>query len=411
MNELYSAGKAILQSQSLEQVADIVQEGVNIDAFSASSILVAEDPEQMGMQRTALASKTPTEELKKSARPREVKEAKGVERVLQTENLEKELDNQAKAFANKHPILKRDSLKNLFNEVARLGKDATEDDVIEIVRRTYPEGHEAEAEHAFEFLVETTTGDLKGLVEKAKAKFDKNYNKEIKRSLELEKIATHVGAKVSGEVLDFYNMFTDLVARQPEPIAMYEEFKKRFPNPEDRKKIEEASYHEIGVALKTKDIEPALLGALNKTAYMLHAARNLRTPFAKTEALMESQFEQYGISKPSNLNVESMTDGFVRMVGRRMNTATQMKALVESMVPRGLGNDVRTRYNFVAAEIIILQRYRDAVHQVALPVFNDASNNPANSRDHIKFALIEALEDLEFELEDLEVSMNPRVDE
>jgi type III secretion protein W len=157
-----------------------------------------------------------------------------------------------------------------------------------------------------------------------------------------------------------------------------------------------------------KDLDPAFLQSLNKLAFTLHAVRGLSQPFEKSRRRTAQDYERYGMSMPTSITPERMTDGFVEAIDQRHYSPAQLKAMAESISGPLFAADPLTRqYNGVASKIIILTRFREAVHQVAL---NQVFGSPKR-RDEFYMAIIEALEDLEDEFEDLDEKLHGKSDE
>lgn len=328
----FSAGIQFIKAEAAEQLENVIDTTSRLSEFVADQKLAMQQGDQLEKVRAAT---DPVKRLEKPAKAAPTKKAKQVEKVLSTEkdSFEKELENRSKQFTEKYPVLKQYTLKNLYKELKDLGEKPTPEKVQELVQRYYQKGHEAEADHAFEFLLTVATGDLKTAVEEAKAQFGKKFAKEIKQSNEIEKLAYSVQKEVKGEATDFNNLFVDLVAKRSGALANLDELMRRYPNPSDLFKFISASYRAIGNALNNRqEMDRAELGGLAAFAFELHAIRGIFSTFQKLENTRNAQCKQYGTPLPQHINSQLLAISFVDIVKQRHISSTQVMASVSKLV-------------------------------------------------------------------------------
>lgn len=104
---------------------------------------------------------------------------------------------------------------------------------------------------------------------------------------------------------------------------------------------------------------------------------------------------------PQKVTFESMAKAFMSLAGERYPNAEKVKQAAAKLCSELTGRDM------VVAQIIIINQFRDAVREVAA---NKIYRSPAH-RDELLMAIVEASEDLEEELEQIDEEALREVDE
>jgi hypothetical protein len=251
MNIGYSIDKALI-AMGMENIQEAATEAANMLVENKEDLsLIFQQADMLEKSKAANKSTKPCPKPKSA----KVKETKAALKIWSTEDLKKELDNTL----SRHPLLKEQALRTLHGEVERLGPDATREEILACVTSAYGPGHEAEAEYAFDFLLTTTDGKLKKAVAEAKKLFidgdpEKDipgHSQKIAQAKALESVALKVQKESGGEPSALYNQFSDLVAKQPESIALYKQLKKEYPNPAERAQMIASFYRSIGTEVRT----------------------------------------------------------------------------------------------------------------------------------------------------------------
>ena len=104
--------------------------------------------------------------------------------------------------------------------------------------------------------------------------------------------------------------------------------------------------------------------------------------------LVNSMFSKSGIDVPQELNFETLSKQFMSLVAERYPSADKVK---ERAVKLGIEK-------WLMAKIIALSQFRDAIREVAM----NQIYRSLQHRDDLYLAILEALEDLEDELDEEE---------
>lgn len=258
-------------SGSMPSVFNQFVEGVK-EAASDSSIARYENAVSMKEALTdpttigdaAQANKVPFKKsIEKTKEPKKVKPGEAVLRKEAPKGLDKELDQHAQNFVEKFQTMKKSSLLGLRKEIEDLGKEPTSAQILKTVTTSYSKGHEAEAYHAFNFLLETTTGDLNGVIKEAKEDFEKQNKVGIDKGLSLENIAKSVEGSVDdfkgkeGKIQNLNEKFIDLVAMEADTNLLDEHLLSKVSH-EEASKILEFFTSAAGDKMRKTEVGPEM---------------------------------------------------------------------------------------------------------------------------------------------------------
>lgn len=211
------------RARALETTAENMQ-SVNEDPSVAESLMQNKLEFKKPVEKAKPPEKTtPTESVFRKEEP------KG--------DLDKELEQHAKNFVEQNKTMKKDSLIGIRKEIENLGKNPTKEQILGIINKSYGKGHEAEAFHAFTFLLETTSGDINKVIDEAKKDFEKVNKPGIEKGLNIEKIATGIAKddEFKGKESNLNEKFIDLVAMEADVFMLDEKLLARISHEEGNK--------------------------------------------------------------------------------------------------------------------------------------------------------------------------------
>jgi len=294
----------------------------------------------------------------------------------------KDADESADKFCNANPEFKKPILLLLLDKI----KDArSKEEILDILKQFYPDP--TLADEALRFLLQNTLGDLKKMVEEAKTFFEESFGREIKAGQNIaEEVQKYVAAGL-GAPTRLRDMYRDITGNPRDPIVLFLEFSDRFPYKEMRKVLA-FLFHSLGSDLKSQgpSIEPGLLHRLLAEVRSLQAVLGVYQFFRARMKLIGFLFEREGMEMPKNLDFEILAKQFVLLLQERYPTGEKVLQMAGK-----LGID-----KWILAKIIVFSQLRDAIREVAL----NQLYRSVQHRDELYNAIIEALENLEEELDE-----------
>ena len=300
-------------------------------------------------------------------------------RLLPVERI-KEFADQ---YQRRNPELKANIL-TLLREYIKPGDD--KETILKKIREFYSDV--SLADEAFDFLLETTDGELARIVQDAKNDFNQEFGREIvagKNITEQARIASEKGLGTPSSLRDLYR---DITGNPRESTLLFDELANRYSFKE-LKKVIDYLLHSLGADMKSKgpSIPRGLLHRLLTETRSLQAILGVYRFFKGRMNLMEGMFSKEGLDMPSQLTFESVAKQFMALAAERYPSAAKVLQTATK-----LGIDA-----WIVAKIIVFSQLRDAVREVAVnQVYKSVQH-----RDELYMAIIEALEDLEDKLEEL----------
>jgi type III secretion protein W len=295
----------------------------------------------------------------------------------------REAEESAEKFSKQNPELKQSILMLLRDRI----KDCkTKEELLSELNKFYPDP--TLGAEALRFLLETTMGDLKKIVEEALQTYEQNFGREIRAG---QNISTEI-QKYTGEGLGapktLRDMYRDITGNPRDPLTMFQELSDRFSY-KDLRKVLAFLFHSLGANLKSQgpSIPPALLHRLLAEVRSLQAVLGVYQFFRNRMKLVNFLFKREGLDVPKQLTFEMLAKQFVGLLQERY--PTQDKVL-QTATKLGIEK-------WLLAKIIVFSQLRDAIREVAL---NQLYRN-LQHRDDLYNSIIELLESLEDELDEL----------
>jgi len=289
----------------------------------------------------------------------------------------------ADQFQRRNPELRATTL-SMLREYIKPGD--TKEDILRKVREFYPDV--SLADEALEFLLATTEGELARTVQEAREDFNAEFNREIAAGRNINTQARQAAEKGLGTPTSLRDMYRDITGNPRESSQLFEELANRYAFKE-LKKVVDFLLHSLGADMKSMgpSIPRALLQRLFTETRSLQAILGVYRFFRGRMTLMTKLFENEGLELPNQITFESMAKQFMTLAAERYPSASKVLQLAAKLGIERL----------LIAKIIVISQLRDAIREVAI----NQIYKSVQHRDELYMAIIEALEDLEDELEEL----------
>ncbi len=268
--------------------------------------------------------------------------------------------------------------------------DDSAEDILKKVLEFYPDV--SLADEALEFLLETTDGDLRERVLEAKEQLNKDHAREIIAGRNIGPVVRETSEKGLDTTSNLRDLYRDVTGNPRDSNTMFEELSQKYPFKE-LKKVIDFLLHSLGSDMKSQgpSIPRGMLHRLFTETRSLQAILGVYRFFRGRMHLMETLFQKDGIEMPTQLNFEQMAKAFMALAADRYPSSAKVK---DTAVRLGVEK-------WIQAKIIALTQLRDAVKEVAM----NQIYRSVQHRDELYITIIEALEDLEDELEEWEEQM------
>ena len=293
------------------------------------------------------------------------------------------IKDSAGQFQRRNPELKANVLV-LLREYIKPGDSKA--DILRKLLEFYPDV--SLADEVLEFLLETTDGELAKQVQEAKEDFNEQNQREITAGRNIGAQARAAAEKGLGTPTSLRDMYRDITGNPRDSTTLFEELSKKYAF-KDLKKVVDFMLHSLGADMKSRgpSIERGLLHRLFTETRNLQAILGVYRFFNNRMRLMQGLFKKEGLPMPPQLTFETMAKQFMTLAGERYPSADKV-----------LGSATRLGIDkWIQAKIIAFSQMRDAIREVAM----NQIYRSLQHRDELYMALIEALEDLEDELEEL----------
>ncbi len=300
-------------------------------------------------------------------------------RLLPVEQIKKFADE----YSRRNPEFKANIL-TLLREHIKPGDD--KETILKKILEFYSDV--SLVDEVFDFLLETTEGELARVVKEAKDDFNQQFGREIVAGKNITQEARMAAEKGLGTPTSLRDLYRDITGNPRESATLFEELSNRYSFKE-LKKVIDYLLHSLGADMKSKgpSIPRGLLHRLLTETRSLQAILGVYRFFKGRMHLMEGLFSKEGMDMPSQLTFESVSKQFMSLAAERYPSAAKVL-----QVAAKLGIE-----QWLIAKIIVFSQLRDAVREVAVnQVYKSIQH-----RDELYMAIIEALEDLEDELEEL----------
>lgn len=347
---------------------------------------------QLANAQTAQRSKVPKKKKTLKSRLKTVSKAMKMgeeKRLLPVKHIKDKADEHAK----KNPELKAKVLQLLRQ---RIKPGAKAKDIQETLEEFYPDP--TLADDALDFLLDTTEGELYQQVEEAKEELAEQKGREIQAGRNISTQARQAADKGMGTPTSLRDMYRDITGNPRDANTLFGELANKYAYKE-LKKVLSFLLHSLGADMKAKgpSIPRGELHNLMTETRTMQAILGVYRFFNKRMALTNKLFNQAGLNVPKQLTFESLSKAFMSLAGERYPSSD--KVLTQA---KRLNIDHSTQ-----AKIIAFSQIRDSVREMAM----NQIYRSVQHRDELLMAIIEALEDLEDQLdEEIEIEELNEID-
>lgn len=291
----------------------------------------------------------------------------------------KQKDELAQEFQNRNNELLKRTLVILRD---RLSQNDTAEDILRKVLDVYPDY--TLADEALDYLAQTSIGNMRANVLRAKEALNQYYKREIVAGKNIATEAKNFAKEGLGSPTALRDMYRDITGNPRTPNDLFEELSEQFGF-EKLSKVADFLLNSMGSDLKAKgpSISRGELKRLIDDIRALQAILGVYVFFRSRMSLMRGQFERYNMSYPENLSFEILAKRFMDLLKERYVSPERLFQQARKM---GISDDVIT-------QIILFTQMRDGVRGVATRLYRDDQH-----RQEVLQAIIEALEELEDQL-------------
>lgn len=294
------------------------------------------------------------------------------------------LKDMAGQFQRRNPELKAETLLLLAQTIK---PDDSKEELMEKIARFYPDV--SLRDEAIEYLLAVSHGELARKLGEIKEELNQNYEREIVAGRNIHIQAREAASQELGTTTSMRDMYRDVTGNPREAPALFDELAAKYGYKELRKVVD-FLLHSMGADMNAKgpSIERAELQRLFSEVRNMQAILGVYRFFNSRMKLTQYLFEESNLQSPPELNFESMAKAFMSLAGERYPSADKVHQKAST-----LGLETSN----VPGKIITFSQFRDAVREVALgKVYKTVQH-----RDDLYLAILEALEDLEDEMESM----------
>lgn len=295
-----------------------------------------------------------------------------------------QIKDSADQFQRRNPELRATTLV-LLRESIKPGD--TKEDILRKLQEFYADV--SLADEALEFLLETTDGELAKTVQEAKEEFNQQHGREIAAGRNISQQARQASEKGLGTPTTLRDMYRDITGNPRDSSTLFEELSEKYAF-KDLKKVVDFLLHSLGSDMKSKgpSIDKGMLHRLITETRSLQAILGVYRFFRIRMNLIQKLFTKEGLELPPQLSFEEMAKVFMTLAAERYPSAAKV---LQGATRLGIEK-------WIMAKIIVLSQLRDAIREVAIHQIYKSLQH----RDELYLAILEALEDLEDQLEELE---------
>jgi len=376
----------ISASSHITPVSSALSRGASFEALSKYAIIQESSEEEFSewaeqaFNPLAIARRFATLETRTAKRKEEPEKTDKDEKKVQEI---KRLEAVSEQYQRKNEELQTRSLLLLR---ARISDKDTKEEILRKVLELY---HDYSlADEAFDFLLETTEGELAATIREAKKELNELYGREIRAGRNIHQVAREFSAQGLGSPTAWRDVYRDVTGNPREPADLFSELSSKFSY-EKMSTIIELLLNSLGKDLKSKgpSIARAELYRLMTETRTLQAILGVYRFFKARMRLIASSFAREGLVLPEKVTFEMLAKLFVKFLQERyphLDKVLQLAALL----------DISEE---IAAQIILFTQMRDGVRQVAPKLFKSDQH-----KQDVLVSFMEALEELDEKLEEKE---------
>lgn len=365
---------------AMQQVAQEEQQEMHAEQLTSKENFLASQEEAVNPFAAKFASRQPKDIKTNKSRVQKMKEMGGTgEKLLPIAQIK----DSAEQFQRRNPEL-RANILTLLREQIKTGD--TKEEILRKIAEFYPDV--SLADEALEFLLQTTEGELAETIKEAKQDFNQLHGREIAAGRNIGSLAREAASKGLGTAETLRDMYREITGNPRDSTTLFEELSTKYAF-KDLKKVIDFLLHSLGSDLKSKgpSIPKGLLHRLFTETRSLQAVLGVYRFFRGRMRLVEKMFKEQGIEMPAELSFESLAKQFMSLASERYPSSAKVLQTASK-----LGVE-----KVLIGKIIVFSQLRDAVREVAMNLIFKSVQH----RDELYLSVLEALEDLEDQLEEL----------
>ena len=291
----------------------------------------------------------------------------------------------AQKYQKNNPELKKESLL-LLRQALKEGGGQSKEEVQQTLKKFYPDP--ALADEALDYLLETTEGELREEIREAKNELNKDFGKEVAAGRNMGKESRAFSEKGLGSPTALREMYRDITDNPREPADLFQEFAEKFDFEQMQETIK-FLFKSLGADFRAKgpSIPRGELHRMMTECKTLQAILGVYNFFKSRMKLIENALKKNGIVLNKKISFKALSKIYMSLVTDRYPSPDKVLALSKK-----LGVD-----STLVGQIILFTQMRDAIRQTSPRLYRSS-----NHRDELWLAMIEALEELEIELEEEE---------
>ena len=359
----------LIQQEARQAGAKVVESEGNLSQYVENTLF---NPMQQA-QRFRELDKLRTQQHKENVDNPEEEHIVGVESTEET----------ASRFQRNNPELSSRTLAILRGLLSE--KDTPEETLAKVFS-VYPDP--ALADEALDFLIETATPEMLGLLKKTKELLNRDYERQVKAGRNIGALAREFSKEGLGSPTSLRDMYRDVTHNRREPLKLFDELAEKFPYTK-LKSVIAFLLHSLGSDLKSKgpSIDRADLARLMEETRSLQGILGIFRFFQSRSKLIESLFQSNNLKRPAQVNFETLARLLVKMLAERF---VNPEKIMQTAKMLGIEEEI-------AAQIITYSQMYDALRQISPRYYRTPQH-----RNELAKAFVDTLEQLDDKKEEEE---------
>lgn len=305
----------------------------------------------------------------------------------------REIKEWAEQFQKQNRELKSAVLELLSKRIKAGDK---KDDILKTIREFYSDV--TLADQALEFLLAVTNGDLKEEVREALNEFRKDNERQINAGKNIAEQVYNPQYASLGTPSNMRDLYRDITGNPRDSVTLFEQLSTQYSYSQ-LKPVLGFLLSSLGSDMKSKgpSIPRAELARLITETKSLQAILGVYRFFSNRMNLVEKMFQQLDLPVPTKMNFESLSKGFMALVRERYPSREKVLHQAPAL---GVDKDIN-------GQIIAFTAFRDAIREVAV----NQIYRSIDHRNELHKSIIEALEDLEDTLDDVNMAQEQEIED
>jgi len=279
------------------------------------------------------------------------------------------------------------NVKSLILLRSKIKDKNTPDEILEIVKESYPDV--SLADEALDFLMDAAKDEpeLLNKIKEAKDTFNQQSGREITAGRNIAEEARAAASQGLGTPVSLREMYREITGNPRDANTLFNELAVKYPYKE-MLKVVDFLLHSMGADLKKgPSISKGEMHNIWKEVRTIQAILGVYRFFNKRMDLVRSMMANEGLPVPKELNFENLAKCFMSLISERYINSSKV-----------LGTAARLGItDSIDGQIVAFSQFRDAVRQVSVQLIYRSIDH----RDDVFKAIIETLDGLEDQKDEL----------